>query len=98
MVQEIQFDFDPGHKCEVQNCTNNAFLQSSHCGKLLCLPHFIDRECFHSRDGNEDLTLDFGRASLTDSDDAGTDAPAVQSSTSRPHIHDELRAWSLIFD
>jgi len=29
---------------------------------------------------------------LTDSDDAGTDAPAVQSSTSRPHIHDELRA------
>lgn len=55
MVAEIQFDGVSG-KCEhhdSQNgtCTKQAFIRCSHCGKKLCIHHFLQRVCFHSNDG-----------------------------------------------
>lgn len=43
----ISFDFDLDARCQVPNCTHYAAIQCAHCGKLLCLDHFLDRECFH---------------------------------------------------
>lgn len=47
MVNAIQFDFDQSAKCSISGCTNHAFTRCSHCGKFLCLNHFLQRECFH---------------------------------------------------
>lgn len=47
MVNSIQFDFDSAAKCEHSNCSRHAFIRCSHCGKLLCLHHFLERNCFH---------------------------------------------------
>lgn len=47
MVQEIQFNFDGGKKCEIPNCNQHAFIRCSHCKKHLCLNHFLGRKCFH---------------------------------------------------
>lgn len=46
MVQDIQFEFNRSKLCE-HNCSNYAFIRCSHCGKLVCLRHFLDRKCFH---------------------------------------------------
>ena len=46
MVHEINFNFDKSRRCEM-NCTNFAFIKCAHCGKHLCLKHFLDRACFH---------------------------------------------------
>lgn len=51
-VLEIQFDFDVS-RCQHQEhgsnstCRQPAFVRCSHCGKVLCLKHFLDRLCFH---------------------------------------------------
>lgn len=52
VVNAIQFGFDSSHKCEYQDengdgCANHGFVQCSHCGKILCLQHFMERVCFH---------------------------------------------------
>lgn len=47
MVNNIQFEFDATSRCDHQNCANHAFVQCAHCGKRLCLHHFIERVCFH---------------------------------------------------
>lgn len=47
MVNDIQFNFDQAGKCQKANCTEHAFVKCLHCGKLLCLKHFLKRTCFH---------------------------------------------------
>ena len=47
MVNHIQFDFDAAELCQRQDCRNHAFLKCSHCGRLICLNHFLERVCFH---------------------------------------------------
>lgn len=76
MVQEVQFDFDPSDRCEF-NCTNHAFIRCSHCGKLMCLQHFLQRSCFH----NHSLTMDY---------DHHEDDSSHDSSNSTDSSHDEL--------
>lgn len=46
-VQQVQFGLKRGDKCQVENCTEHAFIRCSYCGKLLCLDHFLNRTCFH---------------------------------------------------
>lgn len=46
-VIQIQFKLTSSH-CQVENCTEHAFLRCSHCGKHLCLKHFLGRHCFHT--------------------------------------------------
>ena len=68
MVQDVQFNFNPAHRCEF-NCTNHAFIKCSHCGELMCLKHFLERKCFHQHhhsvggDGNEGGSNHTGSAS-----------------------------------
>lgn len=47
MVQELQFNFDASQRCQVPICTAHAFIKCAHCGKLICLQHFLERTCFH---------------------------------------------------
>lgn len=49
MVEDIQFDLGRRHICGVPGCNKRAFVRCSHCHKLLCLDHFLERVCFHSR-------------------------------------------------
>lgn len=48
MVNDIQFNIDDANTCQVEGCEEHAFLKCSHCGKHLCLKHFLQRECFHT--------------------------------------------------
>lgn len=52
-TNKIQFTFDPHEKCDVQSCDQYGFVQCSHCGKILCLEHFLDRVCFHENADEE---------------------------------------------
>lgn len=47
MVDDIQFRFNRSHFCEVEGCSNGAFIKCSHCQRHLCLNHFLGRACFH---------------------------------------------------
>lgn len=60
-VRSVQFDgVDPRDSCQkrVQDqqssgnstCTSPAFIRCSHCGKVYCLKHFLERSCFHKVD------------------------------------------------
>ena len=60
-VQDIQFSFNASSRCQVDNCTAHAFIKCAHCGKLLCLHHFLERECFH----NEETNAGAGPSGLT---------------------------------
>lgn len=42
-VNEIQFVFDKPQECEIANCTHQAFIRCAHCGKHMCLSHFLSR-------------------------------------------------------
>lgn len=53
-VNSIQFRFDPAERCSVDNCTRHATLRCSHCGRLLCLTHFLNRTCFHEVDNQDE--------------------------------------------
>lgn len=48
MVADIQFNFNSTAQCERSNCDRHAFIRCAHCGKLLCLQHFLERTCFHN--------------------------------------------------
>lgn len=67
MVQDIQFEFDPRQKCQF-NCSNHAFIKCSHCGKFMCLEHFLERNCFHHHTNNgtdpDDTDSDSGHDEL----------------------------------
>ena len=58
--------------CEVRGCHRSSFLRCSHCGKNLCLKHFIERACFHEdspQAGHSGVTLPpFARPNDEDSD------------------------------
>lgn len=47
MVLENQFTFNHNSVCEWEGCNRTAFIKCSHCGKHLCVGHFLDRVCFH---------------------------------------------------
>lgn len=51
-VLNIQFEFNQTqcqHHDHTTNdrCSRPAFIKCAHCGKILCLKHFLDRACFH---------------------------------------------------
>lgn len=60
-LMDVNFKFDRRSICEVEGCQHNAFIRCSHCGKKLCIKHFLDRVCFHSdhRWGEEEQGDDF---------------------------------------
>ena len=64
----------------VANCTKHAFIRCAHCGKLLCLEHFLDRVCFHEPSDRTDSpgssSMSSGSVSLSDlmQDDGIVDA------------------------
>ena len=55
MVQEIQFNFDASKRCEAFDCPSLAFIKCSHCGRLHCLHHFLQRVCYHDSEWDEDI-------------------------------------------
>lgn len=59
-VDEIQFSFIPGSKCEHEDCEAPAFMKCAHCSRLLCAKHFLARVCFHEAqdEEREDLSFD----------------------------------------
>lgn len=93
MVQTIQFDIDPKKTCEVQNCSSEAFIKCSHCGKHLCLRHFLERICFHEADDSGDIydvsdtcSLGHNRQFPTSTTERSRDAASTSSPSSN---HDE---------
>lgn len=63
-VRKIQFSFPRG-KCQVEDCNHDAFIRCSHCGRLLCFHHFLDRKCFHHshEELNTTIEYDYDRSS-----------------------------------
>lgn len=62
-VRDVQFGFDKSKTCEIENCRHKANIRCSHCGKLLCLRHFLERWCFHAETASDqnDLPYELGR-------------------------------------
>lgn len=54
-TSQITFGFDRRRNpsCSVGGCMETAFMRCSHCGKQLCLKHFLERICFHDSRSNE---------------------------------------------
>lgn len=74
LVQDISFK-SGGNKCQVDNCTQNAHIRCAHCGKLMCLKHFLPRSCFHERSlrGNGPVAGTWGTCNMGgDNYEAGT--------------------------
>jgi hypothetical protein len=46
-TEPLQFSFNPARRCQVANCTHFGFVQCAHCGKVLCIDHFLNRTHFH---------------------------------------------------
>lgn len=100
MVQEIQYGFDHSDNCQHHTgCDRHAFIRCAHCGKLLCLHHFLERSCFH----DHPATTDPRPPITTDSSSQHSDRPTNSSSqhsdnsivpTSPPESHDDLRKES----
>lgn len=42
-----QFVHNSSKPCEVAGCAKSSYIKCSHCGKHLCLKHFLERACFH---------------------------------------------------
>ena len=57
-VNDVQFSFDEATRCEADNCTEYAFIRCAHCGRHLCLRHFLDRVCFHGSGTNWNSSCD----------------------------------------
>lgn len=55
VVKEISFGYERKYRsvCEVEGCYNRTFIRCAHCGKHLCLHHFMKRTCFHDSRSNE---------------------------------------------
>jgi hypothetical protein len=71
MVDDIQFDLGRNSSCAVEGCKHAAFVRCSHCGKMLCLRHFLDRTCFHHR--NETAAQSLPTTSTTSRPDDSSD-------------------------
>lgn len=77
IVEDIQFDLGRRHICGVDDCGRRASIRCSHCERLLCLSHFLERVCFHSR--NETAPTNSSTVSTTprpDHDDGNSGAGA----------------------
>lgn len=69
-VRNIQFGFDKSITCEVDGCEHHAFIRCSHCGKHLCLTHFLNATCFHDTKSNDDnVPYDVQSSSSEDDND-----------------------------
>lgn len=70
MVRVVQFSFED-HRCSVDGCDHEPFVRCSHCGRVLCLHHFLQRLCFHGSDGGDARNIDIEDAMrvLSDVDD-----------------------------
>lgn len=78
MVKDVQFDVNAQDSCEVDECDSPAFIRCSHCGKLMCLSHFLDRKCFHEPSQNMSVPYEIHTESSQseteiDDDDDGDD-------------------------
>lgn len=51
MVRAIHFGFNETN-CEIDDCNNHPFIRCAHCGRVLCLRHFLERLCFHGDSSN----------------------------------------------
>lgn len=49
MVHKIQFVFNESALCQKEGCNEHAFIKCSHCGRLHCIHHFLNRTCFHNQ-------------------------------------------------
>lgn len=54
-VNSIQFGFDAAESCSVEDCQERIVVRCSHCGRPLCLTHFLNRTCFHEVDEENDM-------------------------------------------
>ena len=54
VVNDINFNFERHQTCGHPGCNATAFIRCSHCGKYLCIRHFLDRECFHRIEEDDD--------------------------------------------
>lgn len=57
-VIEIQFPVNMP-LCSHTGCQNRGFIRCSHCGKFLCLEHFLNRTCFHHREEEYETEIYF---------------------------------------
>lgn len=98
-VIKIQFDF-PETKCQHPNCSRSAFIRCSHCGKILCAKHFLERVCFHEHNeqrAGPSAANQPGHSHAHDSEDDDFDPDLFSRRTTRapttttPYSHDELR-------
>lgn len=90
-VLAIQFSLK-GTRCEHREhdsnslCQRPAFIMCSHCGKALCLKHFMERSCFHEvsreRAGPSGASQSHHVSSEYDDDDFDPDIFSRQRSTS----------------
>lgn len=76
-VEQLQFTPARTHTCSVPGCTERAMLRCSHCGRPLCIHHFLERTCFHHHDhdhehdhGEEELDFEEEGDDQIDFDDA----------------------------
>lgn len=51
-VDDINFKFKSDEKCIHNGCNEYAFIRCAHCGRHLCLQHFLERHCFHGSGSN----------------------------------------------
>lgn len=93
MVSDINFDFDGAAKCESPRCGEHAFIKCSHCGRLLCLKHFLERTCFHQP--RVERSVD-ASASIVEDDATATDLMTTDSTTRVNHTDDVDRLMSRI--
>lgn len=95
MVTAIQFDVDDRQKCAKRGCENYAFLKCSHCGKPMCLHHFLERECFHGvarprRDLADTCPGDSSDGDDTCGHDEGDANDAFEGVEFKPEMKDRL--------
>lgn len=92
LVSEIQFELNRNqthceHHDESRSCGRPAFIRCAHCGKILCLKHFLERVCFHEvheeRAGPSGAGIQFAGSNNEDNE--------YESSPDRGHSPDELR-------
>lgn len=76
-VTDIQFDLGRRSDCQVRNCNHRAFIRCSHCGKLLCLQHFLNRTCLHRIETRGEAPVSSTTPSPPDSDSDGSSGAAL---------------------
>lgn len=101
-VNNVNFRFGNGLMCEVANCNHTAIVRCSHCGKLLCAKHFLDRVCIHNQEEDSETEIEMDESLEETELDYHEIMETVQADSSQSTIpyehperefpHDELRA------